>query len=210
MPNEFTVGSIAPNGAITFLSDQNESSNWWGLASDDCGENVLYSIDNDNDNILTALFLNGTVQTIGTGSDIGFGGMAYDDANEILYGLSDEAEGMNLYTISTTTGELTLIGPSGIPEPDFSSGLAYDEINEILYANFEDVLYTLNVNTGSATLVGSNNVDETLDGLAWLDPCGPPPPDVQVPTLSEWGLIAMAGVLGVVGFMVMRRKKITA
>ncbi len=35
-----------------------------------------------------------------------------------------------------------------------------------------------------------------------------PPP--TVPTLSEWGLIAMAGVLGIVGFMVMRRRKVTA
>ncbi|MGB3728841.1 MAG: IPTL-CTERM sorting domain-containing protein, partial [Thermodesulfobacteriota bacterium] len=32
----------------------------------------------------------------------------------------------------------------------------------------------------------------------------------EVPTLSQWGLIAMAGVLGVVGFMVMRRKRATA
>ena len=32
----------------------------------------------------------------------------------------------------------------------------------------------------------------------------------EVPTLSEWGLIAMAGVLGVVGFMVVRRKRVTA
>jgi len=32
----------------------------------------------------------------------------------------------------------------------------------------------------------------------------------QVPTLSEWGLIAMAGVLGLVGFMVMRRKIVTS
>jgi hypothetical protein len=31
-----------------------------------------------------------------------------------------------------------------------------------------------------------------------------------VPTLSEWGLIAMAGVLGIVGFMVLRRRKIAA
>lgn len=31
-----------------------------------------------------------------------------------------------------------------------------------------------------------------------------------IPTLSEWGLIAMAGVLGLVGFMAIRRKKVTA
>ena len=32
----------------------------------------------------------------------------------------------------------------------------------------------------------------------------------DIPTLSEWGLIAMAGVLGIVGFMVLRRRKVTA
>ena len=37
-----------------------------------------------------------------------------------------------------------------------------------------------------------------------------PPPPAQVPTLSEWGMIAMVGILGIVGFMVIRRKKITA
>ncbi len=31
---------------------------------------------------------------------------------------------------------------------------------------------------------------------------------INVPTLSEWGLIAMAGVLGIVGFVVIRRKKV--
>jgi hypothetical protein len=31
-----------------------------------------------------------------------------------------------------------------------------------------------------------------------------------IPTLSEWGLIIMAAILGIVGFMVMRRRKATA
>jgi hypothetical protein len=31
-----------------------------------------------------------------------------------------------------------------------------------------------------------------------------------IPTLSEWGLIAMAGLMGIVGFIVMRRRKIAA
>jgi len=31
-----------------------------------------------------------------------------------------------------------------------------------------------------------------------------------IPTLSEWGLVAMAGILGIVGFMVMRRRKVRA
>ncbi len=32
----------------------------------------------------------------------------------------------------------------------------------------------------------------------------------NVPTLSEWGLIATAGILGFIGFMVIRRRKVTA
>lgn len=31
----------------------------------------------------------------------------------------------------------------------------------------------------------------------------------EVPTLSEWGLIAMAGILGIIAFVVLRRKKAT-
>jgi len=38
----------------------------------------------------------------------------------------------------------------------------------------------------------------------------PEPEEVIIPTLSEWGLIAMAGILGIVGFMVLRRRKVTA
>jgi len=43
-------------------------------------------------------------------------------------------------------------------------------------------------------------------------PCEPlpPPPPTNVPTLSEWGLIIMASILGITGFMVIRRRKITA
>ncbi len=38
----------------------------------------------------------------------------------------------------------------------------------------------------------------------------PQPPPPTIPTLSEWGLIVMAGILGFVGFMVIRRRKVTA
>ncbi|MEX0998965.1 MAG: IPTL-CTERM sorting domain-containing protein [Thermodesulfobacteriota bacterium] len=37
----------------------------------------------------------------------------------------------------------------------------------------------------------------------------PPPSSSAIPTLSEWGLIAMASILGIVGFMFIRRKKVT-
>jgi len=53
-------------------------------------------------------------------------------------------------------------------------------------------------------------------GIAWfldtecseIPQCAPIP--TNVPTLNEWGLIAMASILGIAGFLVMRRRKVTA
>lgn len=43
-------------------------------------------------------------------------------------------------------------------------------------------------------------------------PCCPTaaPNTLQIPTLSEWGLIAMAGILGLIGLMAMCRKYVTS
>ena len=50
----------------------------------------------------------------------------------------------------------------------------------------------------------------TLPEMGYSGSNGMPMPIVEVPTLSEWGLIAMAGILGIVGYMVIRRRKATA
>ena len=54
----------------------------------------------------------------------------------------------------------------------------------------------------SFTDQGGQDLDSTLAEKTWVN--------LQIPTLSQWGLIAMAGVLGIVGFMVMRRRKVRA
>jgi hypothetical protein len=36
------------------------------------------------------------------------------------------------------------------------------------------------------------------------------PSNTPIPTLSEWGLIAMAGIIGTVGYLVIRRRKVSA
>lgn len=64
---------------------------------------------------------------------------------------------------------------------------------------------------GTDTIVASF-FDEDLDMTVESNPVEATwifPPR-NVPTLSKWGLIAMAGILGIVGFMVMRRRKVTA
>jgi len=51
---------------------------------------------------------------------------------------------------------------------------------------------------------------DSFERIVYMSSPPPPPPPAMIPTLSEWGLIAMAGILGLVGFMVMRRRKATA
>ena len=51
---------------------------------------------------------------------------------------------------------------------------------------------------------------EFFEGEVCIDETFCARPARNVPTLSEWGLITMAGILGIVGFMVMRRRKVAA
>ena len=211
MVGEFSTGSISRSGVIRPLSTQNGSINWWGLASDDCDGRVLYTIDINNDNILTVQLLDGSVETIGSGTGIRASGMAYDDANGILYAVaSEDIFDLSLYTVSIEDGTSSLIGFIGEEFVADLAGLAYDEDNQILYLNDgpNGLLYTLDVTTGEASLVGSNNVNAVIDGIGWLETC---PVVRPIPTLSEWGLLAMSAVLGIIGILnLLRRTKTRA
>jgi len=46
-------------------------------------------------------------------------------------------------------------------------------------------------------------------GLVTQFVCEPVVVVSPIPTLSEWGLISMAGILGIAGFMIIRRRKVT-
>jgi len=67
----------------------------------------------------------------------------------------------------------------------------------------------LEIRTGSATAFpfteSSINEPRVWNGTVFYRPL-----IVPVPTLSEWGLIAMAGVLGIIGLLALRRRKVTA
>ena len=82
------------------------------------------------------------------------------------------------------------------------------EVPEQVLAIISSEIATLNPAGGSITINGLFYIWEDwellvnqLTGVRVVRP---------IPTLSEWGLIAMAGVLGIVGFMVIRRRKVTA
>ncbi|GJM15648.1 MAG: hypothetical protein DHS20C13_09750 [Thermodesulfobacteriota bacterium] len=64
------------------------------------------------------------------------------------------------------------------------------------------VTFTSNAN------INNGNPDNNFE--VYLAQCVDPDDLRNVPTLSEWGLIAMASILGIVGFMVMRRRQVSA
>ena len=70
-----------------------------------------------------------------------------------------------------------------------------------------DDLLTVDPTTGDLTFIGPSGQGFVSD-LAFVE--AGLLPQRPIPTLSEWGLIAMAAILGIVGFMVMRRRKVTA
>jgi YVTN family beta-propeller protein len=62
------------------------------------------------------------------------------------------------------------------------------------------------IDTATNTVVDSIPVGLSPQAVAIT----PAPLPSNLPTLSQWGLIAMASILGIVGFMVMRRRRVTA
>lgn len=173
--------------AYTWVSDQDGSINWHGLASDEAA-GLLYAIDQNDGNKLKSMTAAGVVTTIGTGAGIQGRGMAYDDANDILYATGDRS----LCTVDTATGTSTLVGEMGLETGYF--GLAYDEVAQVLYGVNGSNLYTINVGTGAPTLVGSLNAAHTIDGLAWLGPQGPEVPEPGTLTLAMLAVGAIAGL----------------
>jgi hypothetical protein len=116
----------------------------------------------------------------------------------------------HLFTVDPSNGDPTFVGNIGVDFPERRiNALAFHPITGELYgttvqAGLEtSTLVTLNTTTGLASEVG--DLPNCADGLAFK-----PLPPPAVPTLSEWGLIAMAGVLGIVGFIVIRRRKVNA
>jgi len=110
----------------------------------------------------------------------------------------------DLGCMDTATGAFQLIGPLTNLDVD-CGGIAFDS-GDVLWGIEDDngTIFTIDPNTGVATVVSDTLSD--FEGLA----IGPPFCVASIPTLSEWGLIAMAGILGIVGFMVLRRRKVTA
>ena len=161
------------------------------------------------------IFLMRINQTTGQGTQIGNtgeqgsgNGLAIRDDSVLFWTESDPA----LYTLNPVTGLATEVTPlSG----NFSTlgAMAFHPVTGVLFASNlnppepfggdEALLQTVNTTTGLLTTIGQ--LPDCTDALIFS-----PSRVTNVPTLSEWGLIALATILGIVGFMVIRRRKVAA
>jgi IPTL-CTERM motif len=197
---------VLPNGFAGLAFDT--GGTLYGVTGDGASQpSTLFTIDKAT--AAPAFFL--ALNTDGSGEDgeaIGFNpidGLMYhasgnDDINEeIIF------ESINLGTKNIM--RKTLHGQ--LNEYDENTALVYQRSNVLLAAQRSpNALHAVNT-TGRVVFIGE--MDHRAKGMAF--DCGTPGFPVAanpIPTLSEWGLIAMAGILGIVGFIVMRRRKVAA
>ncbi|MBE0565537.1 MAG: T9SS type A sorting domain-containing protein [Krumholzibacteria bacterium] len=127
-----------------------------------CGRQRLYTIDPTTGESLSSpgLFPAGMLIV----------GLACDPTTGILYGAESFSEtgAINLHTINTTTGALTLVGPLGLGPDDVIGDIAFDSDGNLFGVTGERItankLVAINKATGQATVIGLTGIDY-LSGL---------------------------------------------
>jgi hypothetical protein len=106
----------------------------------------------------------GTVVSVGSFGGIGIRELAYNEKTGVLYG----TDYSDLYTIDTTTGVPTIVGPMGTVGNFWA--MDYHSGNDKLYAvsNTDATLYEVSMSTGALTMIGATGGSRIAD--LWYDP----------------------------------------
>ena len=145
--------------------------------------------------------------------------LAVPPAGNLVYVVSPVVGNDALLSVNTLTGNRQLISdfdnPAQGPADVNPQGIAIDSSGQILVNGNPDVLFSIDPVTGFRTVISQydNIAQGPLAGFTRgiiVATVATEMVLMQVPTLSEWGLIAMGGILGIVGLMVFRRRKVTA
>lgn len=90
-------------------------------------------------------------------------GMAYDNVNDVLYGVNTATD--ELVTMNTASGLASTVG--GTSGGQFN-GLAYNSNLGVLYSmTTTDQLYSINPGSGASTFIGGGNVPDQIEGMAY-------------------------------------------
>jgi hypothetical protein len=130
-------------------------------------------------------------------------GSATGSCRSGVFGLGGDGTN-NLGCMDLFTGAFEEIGP--LETVDLSDGgIDFDSRGILWGIQDQGLIFIITPSTGAAS-----GVTATLNGFEGLAIDAPSCEPRVIPTMSEWGLILMAGILGIVGFIVYRRKMTTA
>ena len=118
-----------------------------------------------------------------------------------------------LIAVDPNSGAPTLHATLTLDQRIYVNALAFHPFTQELFGSTinqtdtpndkSSTLVKINTETGQTTEIGV--LPDCFDAIIFREL------PRNIPTLSQWGLIAMAGILGIVGFiMVIRRRKVTA
>ncbi len=120
-----------------------------------------------------------------------------------VFGLGGDSTN-NLGCMDLLTGAFEEIGPLNVVNVE-DGGIDFDSIGRLWGIQDQGLIFIIEPSTGAAS-----GVTATLNGFEGLAIDAPTCEPRIIPTMSEWGLILMAAVLGIVGFIVYRRKMAAA
>lgn len=194
-----------PARGVDLRAYTNSTLHWIGCPSNGCEPDDFFCDFDPN------------TQTLSFGTTRSTLRAAVDPGNAEGDTMPDENSSLGTDCDGCCCDQFPLFGVCNAPDA-FNNGVPIDAADALCNA--------LGYASGSLTEVDSNTCPEAnaiaADGSDWtsdfVDSSGYGQTytcvgfrDVSsVPTLSEWGLIAMAGILGIAGFMVMRRRRLTA
>ena len=143
-----------------------------------------------------------------TGLLFGFGGLAFSLADVLYFVGIEDLEILNsLYVLNQDNGDANLIRDLNLP-PEMrlivQSADTRPSSGELFMANrvgeFNVNLATLDVDSGNVNDIGQMS-DLVVRAIAFTNPRV-----TNIPTLSQWGLIALSGVLMLLGAYYLRKK----
>lgn len=180
--------TFSPDGDVFTALEFVGNTLYAGLTTEGGGPTFLATV-----NLTT-----GTVTSVGaTGVNSPLGGLAYDTRTRIMYAVTAGGSAGQLLTVNLTTGAATVVGPITVGGTNVGTTALEFGPSGMLYAlpNPFDALaghlLTVNPATGAATDLGDFGITDmnALTASPILIPVTP------VPTLSEWGMLAMGFLL---------------
>jgi hypothetical protein len=112
------------------------------------------------------------------------------------------------YDVYDTNGNL--LTAAFLSVPNLSTGIAFDGTNFFTSDIFNQKLQVYNGTTGAfiktVTITGMTLSNQIEDLSADYSVTLGPPADLSVPTMTEWGMFLMAGLLAMFGIFALRRR----